>query len=336
MSDGWAVVGIGRFAANRIVPALQKTPSGRLVAVVSRDKARAAAFAEEHGVDRAYDDLEAALRDREVRYVWVATPHSLHLEPVLAAARAGKHVLCEKPLATSRTDAREMIRACRRAGVKLGTGFHLRYHPLHREIRRLAGGGALGTIVAAEAEWSTAPSKPGQGYSSPWRTDPELAFAGITTGTGIHAIDLLRFVLDDEITSVSALTNAESSPIAPLETAAVALLRFRKGTLATMRCLRGVLRPENDLALIGSSGRAASRHSLDEVTRGLIEVEGAETDVAGIPVGTDMYALQAEALMRAVSDDTEPSASGEDGLRVVEVLEALLESARTGTTVQLD
>src|SRR5579883_3396339 len=164
MADGWAIVGTGRFAANRIAPALNRAIGSRLVAVISRERERAEAFAAEHGARKAYDDLDAAMRDPDVAYVWVATPHSLHLEPVLAAARAGKHVLCEKPLATSRGDAREMIRACARANVRLGTGFHLRHHPLHREARRLVAEGELGTPIEAAAEWSVPPARPGSGY----------------------------------------------------------------------------------------------------------------------------------------------------------------------------
>jgi 1,5-anhydro-D-fructose reductase (1,5-anhydro-D-mannitol-forming) len=336
MADGWAVVGTGRFAANRIVPALQRALGSRLVAIVSRERARAEEFAAEHDADRAYDDLDAAMRDPDVGFVWVATPHSLHLEPVLAAARAGKHVLCEKPLATSRTDARAMVRSCRRAGVMLGTGFHLRHHPLHKEVHRLVAAGELGELAFAEAEWSTPIPRSGQGYNAPWRSQPDLAFSGITTGTGVHVLDLLRFVLDDEIRSITALTNAASSPISPLETRAVASLRFSRGTLATIRCLRGIPRPENDLVVIGERGRVAARHSIDETTRGSLEVDGADTDVFGVPAGFDMYVAQAEAFMQAARERSEPSASGEDGLRVVEALDALLESARTGRTVSLE
>src|SRR5207237_1414058 len=162
--------------------------------------------------------LDAAMRDPDVAYVWVATPHSLHLEPVLAAAHAGKHVLCEKPLATSRGDAREMIRACRRAGVQLGTGFHLRHHPLFEEARRLV-------------------------------------------------------------------------------QAAIVLLRFSRGTLATVRCLRSVPRPQNDLLLLGAQARLAVRHSLDESTHGELEADGLDPEISGVPAGTDMYARQAEAFV---------------------------------------
>jgi 1,5-anhydro-D-fructose reductase (1,5-anhydro-D-mannitol-forming) len=335
MATGWAVIGTGIFAANRIAPALNRAVGGQLVAIVSRDRGRAEEFAREHGAKRAYDDLEAAVHDPDVGFVWVATPHSLHLEPVLAAARAGKHVLCDKPMATSRSDAREMLRACRRAGVQLGTGFHLRHHPLHREVQRLVAAGAIGEVVAAEAEWSTPRVRSGPIYSSPWRSDPELAYAGITTGTGVHAIDLLRFVLGDDITEISALTDAATSPVSPLETRAAAIMRFSHGAIATMTCRRAIPKPANDLVVIGAAGRLTVRHSLDEVTHGLIEAEGVETELSGVPAGTDMYTLQAEAFMRAVQEGHEPDASGEDGLHAVEALEGLLESARTGRTISI-
>lgn len=337
MTAGWAIVGPGTFAASRIAPALNRAVNCRLVAVVSRDRARGEAFAEEHGAARAYDDLDAALRDPDVQCVWVATPHSLHLEPVLAAAQARRHVLCEKPLATNRADAREMLRACARVGVQLGTGFQLRYHPLHREAKRLVAAGDLGEIVEAQAEWSTPPPKPGggYGYTSPWRTEQSLAFAGITTGTGVHAIDLLRFVLDDEIAAITAFTDEASSPIAPLESRAVALLRFARGTLATVRCMRNIAHLHNDLDLTGANGWLATRGTLGETARGTVESAGVDPEVAGLPVGFDMYAAQAEAFVRAAEAGDAPDASGEDGLRGVEALAALLESSRTGRTVQM-
>lgn len=332
MAVGWAIVGTGIFAANRIVPALTRAGGCRLVAVVSRDQQRARAFAEEQGVPRAYDTLDAALRDPDVQCVWVATPHSLHVEPVLMAARAGKHVLCEKPFATSRADAREMVRACRRAGVKLGTGFQLRHHPLHREVRRLIDAGAVGNVLAVEAEWST----PAGLHSSPWRLEPALAFAGITTGTGIHAMDLLRFVLRDEIVSISAMTDVTPNPDGPLESRAVVLLKFSRGALGTVRCLRRIPKPSNSLVVIGDAAQVASLRTLNEVASGKLEADTLEPELIGVPVGTDLYALQAEAFVQAIQDDREPDASGEDGLRMVEVLDALLESAKTGHAVSLE
>ena len=328
---GFAILGPGRFAAGRIVPALSRAGNCRLVAVVSRDRARAAAFAEEHGAARAYDDLWAALSDPDVQAVWVATPHALHREHVEAVASARRHVLCEKPMATTVADAEAMVRACRRTGVLLGTGYHLRHHPLHREARRLVAEGELGEITMAQAEWSLPPMPPDA--SAAWRRDPELSGGGIVTGTGIHAIDLLRYVLADEVTHVTAMTDGESSPVAPLENRALCLLHLQKGTLAVVRCARGVRAPANDLLLQSATASLTAHRTIDELTRGTLEVNGADARLSGLPAGADMYAAQARAFAEAVERGEEPDASGEDGLRMVEIATALYESARVGRSV---
>lgn len=327
----FAILGPGRFAAGRIVPALRRATACAPVAVIGRDRGRTAAFAEEHGIPRAYDDLGAALADPEIEAVWVATPHAFHREHVEAVAAAGRHVLCEKALATTVADAEAIVRACRQRGVALGTGFHLRHHPLHREARRLVIEGELGEIVSAQAEWSLAPSPPAA--SAAWRRDPELSGGGILTGTGIHAIDLLRYVLDDEVVGVTAMTDADSSPVSPLESRALCLLRFARGAIATVRCARGVHAPANDLTVQGVSGWLAGRRTIDEATRGTLEASGADAGLSGLPAGTDMYAAQAQAFAEAVQSGEDPSASGDDGLRLVEIAVAVYASARTGRTI---
>lgn len=330
---GFAIVGAGQFAAARIVPALVRAADCTPVAVVSRDRMRGERFAEEYGLPTAYDDLGAALADPHIDAVWVATPHALHREVVERAAAARKHVLCEKPLATTVEDARAIVATCRRAGVSLGTGFHLRHHPLHREAHRLVASGEMGTVLHAEGEWSL--ESPG-GTAAPWRTDATLAGGGIVTGTGVHVIDLLRFVLGDEVAAVSAVTDTDRSPIAPLETRAVALLRFAHGATATVRCLRPVRAPINGLIVQGTTASLATTNTIDEAARGRLAVVGAESDLVGIPAGTDMYTRQAHAFARAAINGDEPSASGRDGLAVAEITAALYESARRGREVRVE
>lgn len=331
MALGWAIIGPGRFAGEHIAPALQKAHGCRLVAVVSRARERAEEFAAAHGVPRAYEDLETALRDPAVEAVWVATPHGTHRDAVLAAARAGRHVLCEKPLATTVADGREMVLACRQAGVALATGFHLRHHPLHREARQIVQQGGAGAIVSVEAEWSL-PARVRR-TSAEWRRDPEMSGGGILMGTGIHAIDLLRFVLDDEVESVSAC--ADSTPQqGAVDSRVVCLLRFRRGIFGSVRCLRGVHAPANDLLIEGDAALIRVRRGLADETRGALEVDGADTTLAGMPAGTNQYALQAEDFARAIAEHREPNASGLDGLRLIEVAAAIYTAAASGRLVR--
>lgn len=333
---GVAILGPGRFARGRMVPALRRAVNARGVAVIGRDRARVDAFAEEEGVPAAYDDLAAALANPAIEAVWVATPHADHRAHVEQVAAAGRHVLCEKPLATTVEDARAMLRACDHAGVTLGTGYHLRHHPLHREMRRLVTAGELGEVAFAEAEWSLSPATATMPSPAEWRRDPAASGGGILTGTGIHAIDLLRFVLDDEVVSVAALTDADTSPIRPLESRALVLLRFHKGTQATVRCARGVIAPANNLLVQGVAGTLLARHTIDEVTRGTLEAIGADATLSGLPAGTDMYTLQLQAFADAVYQGQRPNASGIDGLRLVEIAAAVYESARTSRSVMLN
>lgn len=331
MAFGFAIVGAGRFASTRIVPALARASGCAAVAVISRDRARAEAFAAEHGIPAAYDRIEDALADRRVDALWVATPHHLHRAAVEAAAAARKHVLCEKPLATTVEDARAMVYACRQAGVALGTGFHLRHHPLHREVRRLVAAGVLGEVLSVEGEWSL--ETPGTGGPA-WRRDPLMSGGGIGTGTGVHVIDLMRFVLDDEVAAVSAFTDAEQAPHT-VEQRLAAVLRFRRGAYGLLRCLRPAFHPANDLVVQGARARLAARASIDELARGRLEAVGADPELTGVPAGTDLYALEAQAFARAALSGEEPDASGWDGLAVQMALAALYESARSGRRIEV-
>jgi 1,5-anhydro-D-fructose reductase (1,5-anhydro-D-mannitol-forming) len=333
MALGWALLGTGRFAGARAAPALAKAHDCRAIAVISRDRQRGEAFAFDHGIPAAYDNLEAAFADPRIEAVWVASPHALHHEHVLACARARRHVLCEKPLATNLDDAREMMRACQQAGVRLGSGYHLRHHPLHAEARRLVLEGGLGAILGANAEWSLTP-RPDEA-SAAWRWDPVTSGGGIVTGTGVHAIDLLRFVLNDEVDSVSAV--ADRVPASgEVDRAVVCQLKFAHGTLASMRCYRGVHAPPNDLLLEGQKALLRVHHSLEEQARGTLEVEGAAARLTGVPAGTDLYALQLESFVAAVRDGREPNASGLDGYRATQITTALYESAASGRAIRID
>lgn len=331
MAMGFAIIGTGIFADGRIVPALTRATNCRPVAIVSRDRERAAAFASEHGLPSAYDDLSAALADPRVEAVWVSVPHNLHRGVVEAAARARKHVLCEKPLATTVDDGRAIVAACRRAGVALGTGFHLRHHPLHKEMRRLVQAGALGQVQLADGEWSL---ESPLSNASAWRRDPEVSGGGIGTGTGVHVIDLLRFVLDDEVAAVSAVA-APAPGSGQVETQLVATLQFRSGTLATVRCVRPVRAPANDLVLEGTAGSLIGRGTIDEITRGRLEAGRIDANLSGVPAGTEMYAAQVQSFVEAAYRGDDPDASGNDGLTAVRITAAMYESARTGHITRL-
>ena len=181
-------------------------------------------------------------------------------------------------------------------------------------------------------EWSVGTQS--ESEAADWRWDPAIAGGGIFTATGVHALDLLRFVLDDEVEHVGATVDPPASS-GNVERRVVATLGFKRGAIAVLRAFRDVHAPANDLVLECQNAFLRARHSLDEPARGVLEVDGVDERLAGVPVGTDLYALQAEAFARAVAEGRDPSASGLDGLRACEVTAAIYESAAKGEVVRL-
>src|SRR5438874_8140327 len=145
---GWGLIGASDIAATRMIPAIAAQPDSRVVAILSSQRERAHQYAERNGIPRAYDSLEMLLADPAVDVVYISTTNDRHKEQTVAAAGAGKHVLCEKPLALSLDDAQAMVEACRAAGVVLGTNHHLRNAVTHRTLRRLVAEGAIGAPLA--------------------------------------------------------------------------------------------------------------------------------------------------------------------------------------------
>lgn len=342
MTLGWAIISTGRHAEHKIAPAINAAPNANLVAVYSRDADRANAFAERHGAAAAYHDLDALLQDSRVDAVFIISPNALHASQAIQAAAAGKHVLTEKPMATTVEDASAMIRSCRQHGVTLGVGFHLRFHPAHLEAQRLLASGTFGTIALTQGQWGFGVR--GQAAPPPrpplqqWWDDPELIGGASTMmGTGVHVIDLLRFLHGQDITEVTALADGQR-PDQPLEQLLTMSLRLDGGSIATVCCGRRLPDSQNDVVIYGSEGRFAGRGTLWEAREGSLEVVS-ETVNHTAEYPRDMlanYIDELEDFHQAVQDGREPAASGLDGLRVVEVTLAMITAARERRTVTIE
>jgi len=348
MAIGWALVSLGSHAETFFAPALARAEGAQLVAVYSRDRERADAFADKHGAHAAYTALEPLLADARVDVVWLASPNFLHAPYTLRAAHAGKHVLVEKPMALSVAEAVDMVQTCQAQGVKLGVGFHLRHHPGHQEARRLIQEGCLGTMTLAHAQWGgglrgqveISPARlmaMRSGERSAWWGMPEqLGGAFAMMASGVHCVDVLCFLLHQHVVEVTALTDGQT-PERPLERVATMCLRFSGGTLGTVCCGFKMPDAKNDATLYGSHGRIVLAHSLWITLRGALEVvsETGNTTVAYSEDPLALYTRQVEAFNQAIQHDEEPSASGRDGLHVVQVTRAMIESASTGRTVKI-
>ena len=342
MAVGWGIVSVGRHPDVKIVPAMRLAEEAHVAAVCSRDMSRAEAFAEKHGVAAAYDSLGALLDDPRVDAVFISSPNSIHAGQTIDAAKAGKHVLVEKPMAVSVQEAVDMVHACQQAEVKLGVGFQLRFHPGHQKARRLVNDGVLGTLSMAQAQWClgargvTDPPRR-TGLSEWWGVPEMIGGASTLMGTGVHAVDLMHFLLDQPIVEVVAIIDGQTAE-RPLEQAAAVALRFADGTIGTIVCGRRMPDTENDAVIYGSDGKIALRGTLWEAFGGQLEVVS-ETVNTWESYDRDLltlYKLQIEAFNRAVQNDEEFHASGIDGLRVVQVTSAIIESASSWRAVKIE
>jgi 1,5-anhydro-D-fructose reductase (1,5-anhydro-D-mannitol-forming) len=329
--NGWGLIGTGRIAEDRVLPAIKEHAGNRLVGVVSRDPERARRFAEKFGAEHAYTNYEDMLRNPDVTVVAIHTPNAQHAEQAIAAARAGKHVFCDKPMATSVADAERMVRECEKAGVKLGINFHNRFMPPFIEIRRIIASGEIGEVHLVQAEVS--PGARSGGRLATWRVDPALAGLGTTYSIGVHLYDILRYLVASEVEMVSAFFD---KPRGVMEEMNLSLFRFSSGALAQLSVHENSPLPHNDIVVYGAKGRITGRGITRSRDGGVLTV----TTEDGHTRSTEFPAINAHgACVMAFSDallegrDFIPS--GIDGLRSVQVTDAMARSAHDGVHVRL-
>lgn len=333
MTIRWALIGTGRVH-QAMAPAIRAAPGTRLVAVLSRDMERAAAFAKQFGIAHAHDSLQSLLGNPEVDVVYVASPNGLHAAHAIAAAQAGKHVFCEKPLALSMDACRDIQSACRANGVQLGLGVMYRQHLAHRKARALVADGVLGEVQQAQIRLGVA----WQERQPDWYADAALAGAGVLYMAGVHRIDLLRFVLGSEVREVSAMVG-EHTAARPWDEWAAALLRFDNGVRASMDLDIRLPNGNSDLEVHGTRGSLVVTGSTTSWWGGgggeLLLKTGAVTERHQFDK-VDLYRAQVEDFNRAIAEGGAPAGGGHDGLACAQVCLAMLESSRSGRTLRLN
>ncbi|MEG1054110.1 MAG: Gfo/Idh/MocA family oxidoreductase, partial [Janthinobacterium sp.] len=218
---GWILVGASTVAREWMVDAIGQQGDAEVLAVVSRDAARGAAFAAQFGIAASYTDLDAALAHPGADAVYISTTNEWHMAQTLQAARAGKHVLCEKPLALNLEDARRMVDGCAEAGVVLGINHHLRNAATHGKVRELIRAGEIGQPLYGRVLHANNLPQHLRG----WRLDaPESG--GVTLDMFVHDVDTLRFLLDSEPRHVTACATSGGMTVAGLEEGLMAVIEF--------------------------------------------------------------------------------------------------------------
>jgi len=264
---------IGRVA---VIPALQRARNARLVAIASRTLARAQEEARRLGIPRAYGSYDGLLEDAEIHAVYIPLPNTLHREWTLRCAAAGKHVLCEKPLAVSAADGEAMIAGCRRHGVALMEAFMYRFHPRTERVLQIVAAGGLGEIRLVRASFTYPARDPRTGI----RFDPNLG-GGALYDVGCYAVNICRAVLGDPNDVVA------SGSIGPtgVEEVAAGALRFDDGRVAVVDC--GLTLPRRqEYEIVGAAGHltvpAPDAFLPGEADTEIHLVRGAEREVVTI------------------------------------------------------
>ena len=332
---GWGLIGTGRHANRFIAPAINKSQTSRLIAIYSRDRTRGSDFAAKHHCAAAYDSLDDLLRNEKVQAVFVCSPNHAHKDHVVRAAGARKHVLCEKPLAPTAAECREMIAACGDAGVRLAVAFNLRHNPVHLAAREAVRSGKLGNVILAEAQYMHVTSgATATRASAPWRRDVRLAGGGSFLSTGVHVLDLLRFVLGKEVAEVSALAGEEWSRTGIERLIQVSLMM--QGNLISQLSAGSMKYPQNHLVVYGSAATLRCTGSIGNYGGGLLEVtsdEGTETQHYG---PCDVYEREMDTFVAGLNGGDDTSATGHDGYEAARVTEAVYESLKKGMTIKVD
>jgi predicted dehydrogenase len=318
-----AVIGLGRWGKN-IVEAVQgKSPRLRVIRGVSKEPELVKDFAAKHGFELS-TDFEEAVADPRVQAVFLATPHSLHLEQISAVAAAGKPVWCEKPLALTRTEAERAIAAVRKAGVPFGLGNNKRCFASMRELKRVVAGGTIGEVMHIEANFSNEHSTRVMGG---WRDDPRESPGGGMTGAGLHLIDAM-VNLGGPIAKVDARLFSAKPPPDPRDVAA-ALLKFESGAtgvLATVRSAPMFWR----VHVFGSKGSAEAREETS-----LTVARIGETPVTQVYEPVDSLGTLLEAFAETIETGKPFPVSTDDMLDVVGAFEAIIRSIGDGKPVQV-
>ncbi len=335
MSLNWGIIGAGKIAERQLVTAIAQASGQRLVAVMKRDLAQARGFAASHGAQNAYDSSEALLADAAVQAVYVATPPHLHAAQTIQSAQAGKHVLCEKPLALNSSQAQQMIDACHANGVQLMVCYYQRYNSRHQQIRELLATGVIGQISAVRLNFSDY-FPPTPGY---WHHNPAISGGGALMDLGVHCLDLLRF-LCGEVTEVMAMVETLAAD-SPVEDTATLLLKLANGAQAviTSHWSTANFEPQqsNGLEICGTLGtiQAAPVQAKDSSGSLRLITETGVQDFSVAPGGQRPHVALLEDFARAIDTGAPSPIPGAEGLAGLRLIEAARQSAKTGRRVVL-
>ena len=335
---GYAIVGLGRLAVGQILPAMGKSKYSKPVALVSGDRAKALKVAAQYGIAEksvySYDSYDQLAHNPEVQAIYIVLPNSLHAEYVVRGAKAGKHILCEKPMSTSAADCERMIAACDKAGVKLMIAYRSQYEPYDRLLVKMVREGRLGKL-----KQYIATNSQDQGDPAQWRLKKALAGGGCMPDVGVYCLNAARFLSNEEPYEVLAnVVQPKDDPrFTEVEASCQVIAKFPSGFTAVFNSAYNAhksqfLRLEGEqcwaelnpaFAYHGIKLKYARYEAPHELA---IEPELEEKD---------QFAAEMDHFSLCVQQNLKPHTPGEEGLQDQRITDAIYESARTGRAVKI-
>jgi 1,5-anhydro-D-fructose reductase (1,5-anhydro-D-mannitol-forming) len=294
----WLVIGVGDITTRRVIPAIRAEPRSNLYGVVSRDPAKGKKFA-----DRVCTDLAEALHDPAVGAVYVATPVFLHAPQSIAALRAGKHVLCEKPVAMNYSEAAQMVSGAQEAGKTLGIAYYRRMYPKLQRARDLLAQGAIGRPVLAEInchDWFQAED----GRRS-WLLNPKESGGGPLYDIASHRIDVLNFLFGRPVKVSGHLSNVVHA--SAVEDSATVMIDYENGVRGVVDVRWHSRTPRDEFRIIGVDGEM----SLTPLSGPKLSYPGGTED---LPAHSNLHYPCVENFVSAVLDGAHLWASGESSI----------------------
>ena len=328
----WGILSTANIGVRKVIPAIGKAERCEVVAIASRDGERAARVADELGIPRAHGGYEALLSDPDVDAVYIPLPNSQHAAWTIAAARAGKHVLCEKPLAMTPAEAEEMVRACATEGILLMEAFMYRLHPSWEAVRELVASGRIGRLRAVQSWFSYFNDDP-----KDIRNVAELG-GGALYDIGCYSINLSRMLFEGEPTGIEASVTRDATGTDVLTSA---MLAFDEG-VATFTCSTRAERDQR-VHIYGTDGRISiaipfnippDRPTEVFVTSGGDPPVSPDTKTLTFEPA-DMYEIQAERFANAVLDDQPLPIPPDDAIENMRVIEAIFRGGDRADRPQL-
>jgi len=320
----YAVVGLGHIAQVAVLPAFAHARrNSQLMAIVSGDRSKRREIAKRYRLDQAfsYDQFEECLRS--VDAVYIALPNSMHAEYTMRAARAGVHVLCEKPMAVTVDECRQMIAACRKAEVKLMIAYRLHFETLNLAAIDLARSGRLGELKFFNSSFSMTVRR---GDIRTKRT----CGGGTLYDIGVYCINAARNLFREEPTQVSAVSiNSGSSTLAEIDETTASVLRFGNERVATFVTSFNAS-DVGSYRIVGTKGdlQADPAYEYAEGLEYRLTIEGKTTRKT--TKKRDQFAAELLYFSDCILNDREPEPSGDEGLQDVRIVQALYQSAKTG------